>query len=382
MRFLPKLGNKALPIYFLCGIAVIGIATFIYSNRFVLQISEETEKTSKLYAQFIKNPTLSNEQISDFIFREVILKIKFPVVLTDTTGQPISWRNIGDQIDSTEIYQIIKNLDRDNPPIAIKVITEGDSLVVGYVHYGMLPYVRMLKYLPFILTGFLSIFLLIGFWGFLQHRKSIEEKIWASMAKETAHQLATPTSSIIGWIEMLKGKIEDKYLETMEEDIGRIKDVLEKFSRIGMEPNLVLEDPAKILSPTINYMKKRAHKGVTIEEDYKPTARIQADPVLMRWAIENLIKNSLDAIGVRKGKIKVEIGEDNENVKISVIDNGGGIRGGRRIFEPGFSTKKYGWGLGLVLARRIIEEYHQGRLLLVTSKMNETQFSIIIPKGE
>lgn len=382
MQFPPKLGSKVLPIYFFCGIVAIGLVTFIYSNKFVSQISTETGKISRLYAQFIQNPTLSSEQNSDFIFREVILKIKFPVVLTDTSGKPTSWRNIGEGKDTTTIKGVIKQLDRENDPIAIKIITDSDSLIVGYVHYGLQPYARILRYIPFLLTGFLSVFLLIGFWGFIQHRKSIEEKIWGSMAKETAHQLATPISSISGWLEALKGQIDNEHLEVMEEDVERMKNVIEKFSRIGMEPKLGLQDPTEIITLVVNYMRRRAHKGVEFVENYKSEAGIMADPVLMRWAVENLIKNSLDAIGSRKGRITVSTDEDNEHVRISVADNGGGIKGGRRIFEPGFSTKKYGWGLGLVLTRRIVEEYHNGRLQLESNKPEETKFSIVLPKGE
>ncbi|RKX70017.1 hypothetical protein DRP53_06340 [candidate division WOR-3 bacterium] len=380
MRYLPKFGTKALPIYLLAGIFIIGLVTFIYSNRFVQNLAEETEKTSRLYAQYIRNPTLAPEEMSDFIFREVILKIKFPVVLTDTAGNPISWRNIGPVTDTSRIRKITTNLDRENEPVAIKIVTDGDSLIVGYIHYGIPPYARILKSIPFLLTGALSLFLLIGFWGFLQHRKSMEERIWISMAKETAHQLATPISSIMGWLEVLKGKIEDRYLRVMEEDVLRMKEVLEKFSRIGREPDLITGDPSRIVHQVVDYMKRRAHQGIEFIEEYKSQAKIRTDPILMRWAVENLIKNSLDAIGSRSGQIIITVEEDSSNVKISVTDTGGGVKTKRRIFEPGFSTKKYGWGLGLVLTKRIVEDYHRGRLQLVENTPTMTRFTITIPK--
>ena len=382
MRYLPEMGGKALPIYLLAGITVIGLFTFVYSKRFVAELSEETGKTSRLYAQYIRNPTLGPEEMSDFIFREVILKIRFPVVLTDTAGNPISWRNIGSVSDTSQIKKIIKRLDQENDPIAIKIFVDSDSLLIGHVHYGIPRYARILKSIPFLFTAFLAVFLLIGFWGFIQHRRSLEEKIWISMAKETAHQLATPISSIIGWLEVLKGRIESEHLTAIKEDVKRMQDVLEKFSRIGMEPKLVRANPVPIVHEVVSYMRRRSHDKIEFIENYRSSSEIRTDPVLLRWAVENLIKNSLDAIGSDPGRIKVEISENLDDVRISIEDTGGGVKGGGKIFQPGFSTKKYGWGLGLVLTRRIIEGYHNGKLILEKSSPTLTKFVIIIRRSE
>jgi signal transduction histidine kinase len=219
----------------------------------------------------------------------------------------------------------------------------------------------------------------LGFWGYLLYRKNEEEKIWNSLAKETAHQLATPLSSLTGWLEAIRGNLDATVYQGINEDTIRMKEILEKFSRIGRPPRLVEKEPLEVVKKSVTYMKRRAHSNVKFIEDYKSLPPVKMDGILLGWAVENLLKNGLDAIGAKKGSIRVKTFDAN-GVVIEIKDTGIGIKKGGEIFKPGYTTKKYGWGLGLVLTRRIIEEYHKGKLILKETGNKGTTFQVFLPK--
>jgi hypothetical protein len=370
---------RALVIYFLIGIGIIGIVTFIYSNYLIQRIKKETETTSRLFAEFARGTSVDEEKerLLELFYEEVIQKIDFPVVLTDADGNPYSAKNINDK----DLRTAVAKLDRVQTPIPMVIRHGSDSTLVGYVHWGLSPFTRSLQILPFVETIFLVAFLFLGFWGYLLYRKSEEEKIWNSLARETAHQLATPLSSLIGWLEAFKGKIAPEIYEGIGEDTQRMKEVLEKFSRIGLPPRLVEKEPIETIKKSVAYIKRRAHKNITFTEEYGSVPPVKFDDVLLEWAVENILKNGLDAIGSEKGTITIKTMEQNGAV-IEISDSGKGIKKSSEIFKPGFTTKKYGWGLGLVLTKRIVEEYHAGKLLLKETGARGTTFQILIPKVE
>ena len=372
-----KLSSRALVVYFLIGIGVIGIVTFIYSNYLIQRIKKETETTSRLFAEFARGPGIDEERFVELFYREVIEKIDFPVVLTDAQGRPYSAKNVKDK----DLTKVIKSLDRLQKPIPMVIRHGADSVLVGYVHYGLSPFTKSLQILPFVETVFLIAFLFLGFWGYLVYRKSEEEKIWNSLAKETAHQLATPLSSLSGWLEAIKGTIDNEVYKGIEEDAIRMKEVLEKFSRIGLPPRLTVRDPLDCIRRAVGYIKRRAHKEIEFYEEYQPLPEIKFDDILLGWAVENIIKNGLDAIGSDQGKISIKT-FTRDGVVIQISDTGKGIKKGKKIFQPGYTTKKYGWGLGLVLTKRIIEDYHQGKLILKDTSSMGTIFQIYIPEVE
>jgi signal transduction histidine kinase len=357
----------------------MGIVTFIYSNYLIQRIKKETETTSRLFAEFARGTSVDEEKerLLELFYEEVIQKIDFPVVLTDAEGNPYSAKNIDDK----DLRAAVEKLDRVQTPIPMVIRHGSDSTLVGYVHWGLSPFTRSLQILPFVETIFLVAFLFLGFWGYLLYRKSEEEKIWNSLARETAHQLATPLSSLVGWLEAFKGKISPQIYEGISEDTQRMKEVLEKFSRIGLPPRLIEKEPIETVKKSVAYMKRRAHKNVTFTEEYGQLPPIQFDDVLLEWAVENILKNGLDAIGSNKGTITIKTMEQNGAV-IEISDSGKGIKKSSEIFKPGFTTKKYGWGLGLVLTKRIVEEYHKGKLLLKETGAQGTTFQILIPKVE
>lgn len=379
MKLSRRFSARALVIYFLIGIGIIGIVTFIYSNYLIQRIKKETETTSRLFAEFARGTSVDEEKerLLELFYEEVIKKIDFPVVLTDADGNPYSAKNIKDK----DLKIAVEKLDRVQTPIPMIIRHGSDSTLVGYVHWGLSPFTRSLQILPFVETIFLVAFLFLGFWGYLLYRKSEEEKIWNSLARETAHQLATPLSSLVGWLEAFKGKIAPEIYEGIGEDTQRMKEVLEKFSRIGLPPRLVEKEPIETIKKSVAYIKRRAHKNITFTEDYGSLPPIKFDDVLLEWAVENILKNGLDAIGSDNGDIIITTREQNGAV-IEISDSGKGIKKSSEIFKPGFTTKKYGWGLGLVLTKRIVEEYHKGKLLLKETGARGTTFQILIPKVE
>jgi signal transduction histidine kinase len=341
------------------------------------KIRKETETTSRLFAEFARGTSFDEERLVELFYKEVIEKIDFPVILTDVEGKPYSAKNIREK-DLTAAY---KRLDRVQKPIPMIIRHGNDSTLVGHVHWGLSPFTKSLQILPFIETIFLLAFLFLGFWGYLLYRKSEEEKIWNSLAKETAHQLATPLSSLTGWIETIKGNLNEEIYQGIKDDAKRMKEVLEKFSRIGLPPRLVAREPTDIVKDTVSYIKKRAHSQIKFHEDYRSLPVIKFDDILFGWAVENILKNGLDAIGSQKGEIRIKTYKSNGAI-IEISDSGKGIKKGSEIFKPGFTTKKYGWGLGLVLTKRIVEEFHNGKLILKETGAQGTTFQIYIPKVE
>lgn len=377
MNIKEKFSSRALVIYFLIGIGLIGIVTFIYSNYLIQKIKKETETTSRIFAEFARGSSVDEERLVELFYNEIIKKIDFPVILTDEKGNPYSAKNIKEK----DLKAAVEKLDRVQKPIPMIIRHGSDSTLVGYVHWGLSPFTKSLQILPFVETVFLIAFLFLGFWGYLIYRKSEEEKIWNSLARETAHQLATPLSSLIGWLEAIKRDVSKDIYQGIEEDTKRMKEVLEKFSRIGLPPRLAIKEPIDTIKKSVDYMKRRAHNNIKFYEDYKPLPPIKFDDILLGWAVENIVKNGLDAIGARKGKISIKTFESNGAV-IEISDDGKGIKKGNKIFKPGYTTKKYGWGLGLVLTKRIVEEYHKGKLILKETGPKGTTFQIYIPKVE
>lgn len=373
-----KFSSRALVIYFLIGIGLIAIVTYVYSNYLIQKIKEETETTSRIFAEFARGTSIDEERLVELFYTEVIQEIDFPVVLTDENGNPYSAKNIR----TKNLRSAVEKLDRVQDPIPMIIRHGSDSTLVGYVHWGLSPFTKSLQILPFVETVFLIAFLFLGFWGYLIYRKSEEEKIWNSLARETAHQLATPLSSLIGWLEAFKGKLPEEINQGIQEDAQRMKGVLEKFSRIGLPPRLTQRDPTEIIKHSVIYMQKRAHRNITFEEQYNPLPEARFDDILLGWAVENILKNGLDAIGSDPGKIEIKAFEQTNSICIEISDTGKGIKTANKIFKPGYTTKKYGWGLGLVLTKRIVEEYHKGKLIITKTGPKGTTFQIIIPKVE
>jgi hypothetical protein len=277
------------------------------------------------------------------------------------------------------LLEVAKRLDEEQAPIPIQAQVDSEIVSLGWVHYGLSPAARNLRLFPFYQLLILVLFLLIGVWAITVYRRSQEEHIWAALARETAHQLGTPLSSMAGWLEVLKIKRKDRVIPQLVEDLKRLEVVAERFSRIGMKPVLRPQRAGPVIEETFDYIKRRAPAQVKMELLIKDDPVIPIDEVLISWTVENLLKNALDAIGERPGWIRIEsrLSPDGQRLRVSVSDSGPGIRGRpEKIFQPGFTSKRHGWGVGLTLVRRIIEEYHSGRLEVLSSTPRGTTLAI------
>ena len=255
----------------------------------------------------------------------------------------------------------------------------------GEIHFADPDVIAQLRWMPYMEIGFGIIFVIISLWGFQFIRRGEKSMIYAGMAKETAHQLGTPVSSLMGWIKLLRENKSDisSILSAMDDDVSRLSEISERFSKIGSNPKLKNIKIYDLLSESVNYMQNRLPKsskiGLTLRENRD--IRIQGDWTLLRWAIENILKNSIDAIGPGGGNISVNIESKKKYSLILITDSGKGIprKDWKNIFRPGFSSKRRGWGLGLSLTMRIIKEIHRGDIRVLRSKPGETVFQIMLP---
>jgi hypothetical protein len=333
----------------------------------------------------------------DFVFNEIIEPARFsvPAIITDSAVTTvIGARNV--RVDSAEGTEVVERqllalahaMDAGRAPIRFEYL-DGQ---VQLVHYGQSDLARLIRLFPYVQLVFVGLFVLVGYLGFSYVRRNEQSSLWVGMAKEAAHQLGTPLSSLIGWIELLRLQSEDDptigtVADELEHDVARLKRVADRFEKIGSVPVLAPTALAPVVERVADYFRRRLpQQGRRVALDvYVPAdVWVWMNVELFEWVIENLLKNALDAIETN-GQIAVEARRAGDVVRIEVRDTGKGIERAvqRMIFRPGFSTKKRGWGLGLSLSRRIVETYHGGRLDLVGSRPGVgTTFGITLKTAE
>lgn len=380
----------------------IGGGTLFFTNDLVEKLQEKERQIVQLYAkglEYVANTSDVNADIT-FLFENIIRPIDFPLILTDQNDS-INLKSKSDirnirfdpSLSEKKLTSFFRNklneMDEANKPINVTYVSGQDTIILTRIHYGNSELINQLKYYPYLQIMIVGLFIIIGYIGFSQIKKNEQSNIWVGMAKETAHQFGTPISSLMGWIEILKLHYNDpdKVLDTAEEienDVEKLNKITNRFSKIGSKPELKKGNITELLSSVVEYYKRRipqTGKKVSIEllDETKIEAHLHAE--LFEWVIENLIKNALDSIPHENGKITLSVKKVKHKVEIEVADNGKGIDTKRRkdIFRPGYSTKRRGWGLGLSLSKRIIEEYHKGKIFVKSSTINEgTIFKIII----
>lgn len=335
---------------------------------------------------------LANEGL-EFVANELIIKNLFeiPSIVTDSIGNILHYRNIDERQLSPDLVPQFAAL---NNPITITVFAIDGTPQYQYAYFGQSAVVQSLRFFPFVQFGLLTVFLGLLYMNLSNIRKTEQSNLWVGMAKEAAHQLGTPLSSMMGWVELLRSTTKEKegigIAMELEEDIRRLQNVADRFNKIGSSPELKPHRVEPVLINVTDYIEKRLPrigKVVEIRRDIQSDVKIPLNPDLFSWAIENLLKNALDAIDSNHPEPYVKIRsfiEANELV-IEVEDTGKGIerKRFREVFMPGYSTKKRGWGLGLSLTRRIIEEYHGGRISISHSAPGEgTTFRITLPGKE
>jgi signal transduction histidine kinase len=384
---------------------IIAVGTLIYTQKLVHRLQITERQIVQLYAngiEYVANTSRPEVDIT-FLFENILKPIDFPLI----NSGPDNKITIGNKTDIKDIRNIsydtslsnnkleeffnqkIKEMDAVHKPIEV---TYKDTVILQRIHYGDSDLVVQLKYYPYLQILIAALFIILGYIGFSNIKRSEQSNIWVGMAKETAHQFGTPISSLMGWLEMLRisYKDPDKVIDIAEEinnDVDRLSKITYRFSKIGAIPErkekIVYEEITKV----VDYFQRRLPQtgrniDLTISGDKHVSAELNSE--LFEWVIENLIKNALDAIEQKEGKINLSVKAVKRNVEIDVVDNGKGIDLKRRkdIFRPGYSTKRRGWGLGLSLSKRIIEVYHQGKIFVKTSAPGEgTTFKIILRKA-
>jgi anti-sigma regulatory factor (Ser/Thr protein kinase)/DNA-binding phage protein len=379
---------------------IIASGTLYYTQNLVSKLQEKERQIVQLYAKSIEYVANSFSQDSDitFLFDNVIKPIDFPLIMTDANDKVKSTDNIKNiSYDSTlsqkELDKFfsekIKGMDKIHPPI---VVTYADTVILNKIHYGDSDLINQLKFYPFLQIIIAALFIILGYIGFSNIKSNEQSNIWVGMAKETAHQFGTPISSLMGWLEMLKINYGDKdkvldIADEIDDDVEKLQKITYRFSKIGATPEIKPKVVFSEIRNVINYFERRlpqTGKNVELKITGDENIKAKINTELFEWVIENLIKNALDAIENKKGQIIISINDGRKLVDIEVSDNGKGIDLKRRkdIFRPGYSTKRRGWGLGLSLSKRIIEDYHGGKISVKTSVPGVgTTFRIMLNKA-
>jgi len=371
-------------IGFLFAFLIFG-ATVWYSNQFVQQLKVEEQQKMETYAkavQLMGSDELLTSDVQNLLIDIANGNTTMPVVLLSESGELNSALNIpeDDQADSLKMESIINHMKQLRDPILIDLGEFGKQ----YVYYENSPLLTRLQYYPIILILVIILFVYFSYWYFKTLKNTEQSFLWAGMAKETAHQIGTPLSSLLGWVEILKmEEMDQEPVLEIEKDIYRLNQITERFSKIGSLPELQPANLIEVTEASVNYLRDRISKKVDLRfNSDKEEIRIPLNVALYSWVIENLVKNSVDAMQ-NKGAINVYVTDKENSVIVSVADTGTGMpkKLHKRIFEPGFTTKQRGWGLGLSLAKRIIENYHKGKIFVAKSdKESGTEVKILLKK--
>ncbi|MGM0650530.1 MAG: sensor histidine kinase [Bacteroidota bacterium] len=349
---------------------LIGAGSLFYTNNLMEKLSQEERKRVELWAQANKEIQKANpNQDISFIFQVLLSNKTIPVMLVDENDSIISYRNVDSVKMENPRYRqnVLEEMKKKKEPIVIELINGRKN----YIYYKDSTLLKQLYYYPFVQLAIISLFILVSYFAFSISRKSEQNHVWLGMSRETAHQLGTPISSLLGWVEVLKMENPDNpTLKEVEEDVKRLEKVAERFSKIGSQPSL---SPVKLkdsLEESVAYLQSRSSNKISfnINFDTDPDIVVSINKNLFEWVIENLCKNAIDAMG-GEGKIDINVSRSENQVYIDVSDHGKSIPKSKQktIFNPGYTTKERGWGLGLSLSRRIIEEYHKGKIIVKSS---------------
>lgn len=359
------------------------VSLILWNTYSFFQIFKQEERTKmELWAKAQKNITTANLDTEIELPSFIIQNNKnIPLILTDSKGKIISTLNIDEiEKDSIKLKEFLDEIKNQNKPIKVQY----DSNSYNIVYYGNSSLLNKLKYYPVALLLIIFLFGAVVYNFYKSTKMATQNKLWAGMAKETAHQIGTPLSSLIGWLEIMKAdNVDETTVSEIEKDINRLQTITERFSKIGSEPVLETLDIVEETLNSFDYLKSRFSNQVEFEFTAPKTPiLVSINPALHSWTIENLMKNAIDAMKGR-GKLKLAIENETNSIKINVSDSGKGIPKNqyKRVFEPGFTTKRRGWGLGLSLTKRIVEEYHNGKIKVAQSEIGKgTTMQIIYKK--
>jgi K+-sensing histidine kinase KdpD len=365
---------------------IIGIGSFFYTNWLVKKMAFEERKNVELWAeatQMLASYDLNSNLDITFLVDIINRNTSIPIIIADSTDRILVEKNITftevnkDRILARELHK----MKDENDPIIIS-ISETET---QYLYYRSSILLENLKYYPIVQFAVILLFILVAYLAFSSSRNAEQNQVWVGMSKETAHQLGTPISSLMAWVELLKMQnIDESLIQEFEKDTQRLERITERFSKIGSVPELTRTDVAETIRSTVAYLKTRSSAKVKFLLDFseQEVYEVPLNASLFSWVIENLCKNAIDAMN-NIGTIEISIVEKGNQILIDLADTGKGISKSyfKTVFQPGFTSKKRGWGLGLSLAKRIVENYHKGKIFVKHSEINKgTTFRIILQK--
>lgn len=365
--------------------AIIGAFTLTITNRFVEQLSAEERQKIDLWVMGIKQLATITDNDQDYTFTFEVLKNNntIPVILVDNNGEVTNYMNISASKmgNHQKVSNIIANMSQSHEPIVFTLYDD----VTNTVYYDDSITLKRLSLYPYILLAIILVFVLIAYYVISQSWRAEQNDVWVGLAKETAHQLGTPTSSLMACLELLRDQnVTPNITDELSKDINRLERIAKRFSKIGSNPELGDLNLVELLNSSVSYLSGRISAQVRIAQNYNPNNKIwiMGNPTLLEWVFENIVKNSVDAMQ-GAGQINISIIDNTQLVFIDISDTGKGIARGsyRTVFNPGYTTKKRGWGLGLTLTKRIVEEYHRGKIFVLKSEVNKgTTFRIVLRK--
>ena len=366
-------------------VAFIIVALILWNTNILFQNLKKEERAKMELWSMAQREFVENNTVNNLTFQVLQQTWINPMIHVNDQGKIIGHKNIDwDPAleDSLAIYKRLEKIKKENQPILIRY---KDSLtsINQKLYYGDSVLLKKLQYYPLALLLIIFLFGAVLYFVFKTSRVSEQNRLWAAMAKETAHQIGTPLSSMIGWITILKEQQTNEPLNEMEKDIERLQIITERFSKVGSLPELTQSDVVKEIQNTLLYLEKRSSKLIQFKYELpKKAIHIPLNAQLFSWTLENLINNSIDAMK-GKGILSLNFFEGQKTIALDISDTGSGIKkeNFKRIFNPGFSTKKRGWGLGLSLAKRIISDYHKGKIGIKSSVLGKgTTFQIVLKK--
>ena len=403
-----KASNKSLllKVYFILGSVILLVGFILFTNIVINNVKKDVQIVPDLYSKFVGMPTDVNLEhfLFQYFMEEILPGIDYPIILTDSLKAPFSWENIDipkvnfDNLEprhQTIITNMVKRMEAKHSMIPLRLSDEDDR-IYSYVFYGDSQTMIQLKMMPYVGMALIFLYIFLGMYGVYTIKKTERDILWVGLAKETAHQFGTPLSSLSGWIDVIHSKTGNNkagkelqgMLEFMRGDVGRLNNVASRFGKVGSIMKFQSCSLHDIIQETIEHFERRlpavSNKiEITFESEIEDK-KINLDPDLIKWTLENMLKNCIDSMKQKDGNIGVKAFSQKNKTYIHIADKGIGMpkKMFKKIFRPGVTNKERGWGLGLSLAHRIVEEYHKGKIRVLESEVDVgTTFEIVLPEA-
>ncbi|HDJ33514.1 MAG TPA: HAMP domain-containing histidine kinase [Bacteroidetes bacterium] len=367
------------------GAVVIGLSSLFYTQKLVEELSAEEREKVELWAEATRKLIEMDVDDTEFdlLLRVIETNNTVPLILTNKTGDTLSTRNLDPKRLKNRAYldRQLRIMRETHDPIVI-TLDENENL---YLHYKDSILLTKLFYFPYIQLGVIMLFILVSYFAFSASRKAEQNQVWVGLSRETAHQLGTPISSLMAWLELIKmNRSNEDTLKELGKDVKRLEKIADRFSKIGSRPVLTLVPIHEAVQQSVAYIRTRssAQVNISMENRLSETCLVNLNTELFEWVIENLCKNAIDAMG-GNGSIRIVLSDNPGKVFVDIRDEGKGIpkKLHKTVFKPGYTSKPRGWGLGLSLARRIVENYHRGKIFVLQSEPEKgTTFRIVLNK--